>query len=43
MMYVAASVVTDKQTHTQTEYCNPVAHARRGLTMNAPLSVMILY
>ena len=32
-MYVADSAVTDKNlyTDTQTDYCNPAAHARRGL------------
>ena len=33
IMYVADSAVTDK-TDTQTDYCNPAAHARRGLKFN---------
>ena len=35
-MYVADSAVTDKNlyTDTQTDYCNPAAHARRGLKIN---------
>ena len=32
-MYVADSAVTDK-TDTQTDYCNPAAHAHRGLKIN---------
>ena len=31
---ITASVVTDRHTHTQTDYCTTLpAHARRGLIM----------